>query len=274
MTTKEFTAGGKVVFWSLRESDRQKLKDGLTALEMAEYTPEPKTDFAALKDAIHEIYGTENTLVQALAKNVGFELIAVERGETANQYHRKGFFLVDSAKSGTCEPTFQASFDKHKNILCGSSITTCLTKIVNHLGGTLLRPQGGIYWIADRHAATWDEVSKVIEGAGISGSAVYSMNVKYDANMVRAVTAAIENEINAEAALMEADIRSGEIGNRALENRKTASLALREKVKTYEGLLGVTLPKLTESLEKVEALATVACMDLAALANPDAAVCV
>ena len=156
------------------------------------------------------------------------------------------------ASSGSCAKR-RAAWTRHRGLLGAGQVGACLVSVVEGLGGTRLRPSGGIYWLPEHLLATWSALAQVVEGAAaFSKHAVYTMRNAMDADAVRAVRDAICHEVLAEAGRLKDEIRSGELGERAVEGRKAQAAELRKKVDLYEGLLNVGLTELKKACEDAE----------------------
>jgi hypothetical protein len=73
-----------------------------------------------------------------------------------------------------------------------------------------------------------------------------------DADAMRAIRDAIVAEVTAEAARINKEVAHDELGDRALETRRTQAQELREKVLMYEELLSSPLPHLHHALGEAE----------------------
>ena len=151
--------GGIITFWTVGEfSDLATLQDGLAAIGLGDFAPEPRTPPAALRDALGEVFQGRDFLVQPLRDRNGFEVRRVERGEYENTYNKT---LTAKLKDRTLylDPfgdkqaeLITSTYNKHLGKIRGPMVTRVMVEIMSaKLGGTRLRPTGGIYWLPDDH---------------------------------------------------------------------------------------------------------------------------
>lgn len=271
MQNTTFKSGGIVVFWSIGETCLKKLSDGLNKLAMEKFTPEPRTKFSALREALTQVYPGVDYLVRPLANNAGYEVVDETRCSERNEFRHVATYILDDVYGVTSPEDAARTFQVREQLATFSgllspiSATRALVDMIAALRGTRIRESGAVYWLPDSSRQMWEQIAQVFEQSG--QSRLYTMTVGHDAGMVAAVLAAITNEITSEAAQMSHDIcLTGEdaLGVRALRSRKILALSLREKVKMYEGLIGAALPTLTASLEQVELAAAAAELQLSA----------
>jgi hypothetical protein len=166
------------------------------------------------------------------------------------------------------------SYNEHLGLLRSAQISSALVAILDDLGGTRLRPTGGVYWLPESKVDAWAEIGHVIEGAGHGVvNAVYLIRHDLDADAVRAVRDAIVVEVSAEASRINQEVMEGNLGERALEHRKDQALGLRSKIELYEELLDCGLESLRKAVDETEqTVATAALMaSAAAVRETDAA---
>jgi hypothetical protein len=138
-----------------------------------------------------------------------------------------------------------------------------MVNILDSLGATRLRPGGALYWLPQDRIEQWQKVVEVIEQAGVDArNRIYLLRNKMDADSVRAVRDAIVAEIGREATRIEEEVRSGELGEKALEARRDQAIDLRAKIEKYENILGVGLNQLTEIVNHADQTACAAALTL------------
>ncbi len=273
MTDALIRVGGAVILWGLAPwSKREPIKEGLFALGLGKFCPEPRTPAAALKDALGEIFTASNQLIRPLKTKTGFAVIEEARGEhgKGNEYVTLHTAQIDDDLRIDLSPYDTAvsadivnRYNTHRGLLHSSNVAVALVNILNHFGGTVLRPNGSIYWLRDERLDNWMEVVKVIEPAGASkASNIYRLKNVMDAEAIRAVRDAITTEIQADVSRIEAEIRSGDLGELALEHRQDEAKQLAAKIKVYEDLLGEGLTTLTMATDRVLNSASAAALTL------------
>ncbi len=138
--------------------------------------------------------------------------------------------------------SLQEQYDVAKATLGGNAIGRSLVEIMASLKGTALREAGGVYWIPDEGVAVWERVISAFQEAG--QSKVYLMRTVMDSQTVRAVSDAIVGEVLAASGMLADEIRSGQLGEVALETRKERAQSLHRRVSEYEQILGQTMQHL------------------------------
>jgi hypothetical protein len=263
--------GGAISFWTLSEQTvRQRLKEGLEALGLGKFTPEPRTPAAALKDALESLYTLPTQLVRPLKTKEGFTVVEERRGADENAYPTVATAKIDKQLQISLAPYNHAQaqelarrFNEQLGLLRPSQVTASLVAVLDSLGATRLRPGGAIYWLPAHRLDDWRAVCDVVEAAGKDKpNNLYVLQNVYDDEAVRAVRDAITSEVMAAAARLNAEIRSGELQERALENRRREAEELRRKISLYEGLLSLGLEQLHQAVDHAESAAAVAALQL------------
>jgi hypothetical protein len=275
------TANGACVFWRCaRWSHRQSLFEGLSLLGLERFCPGKRTNLACLNDALCAAFPGAGFVVQRLESKDSYEVVRIQRGEERNTYVQLGKFTISEDGGGrhiTMTPYDQATvqavlqqFNKFLGYVRGEQVTDCLVQIIYQWKGTCLKPGGGMYWVADEYLAQWQGLSEVVSRASMSNTGrLYQMLVAKDEDTLRAVIDALTEEIDGEVAGIDRDIRSDELGSRALENRRAAASRLAHKVEQYERMFSTPLPKLRDNLSRVELAAARAAM-MASVAKVEA----
>jgi hypothetical protein len=189
----------------------------------------------------------------------GFEVLDVERGEEVNDYPMDFAAKMDDGRvvvtRGDAEThELQESFIAHKATLTGASVGQALVAVLAHLGGTALRPSGGVYWIAQEVVATWRSVAAAVQSAAKAenGNSVYMLRTLLDEEGIRAVKDAIVSEISEASQRLTEEIKSGDLGEQALTRRQIVAAALHARVIQYEAILGEALDTLHQVIRLAE----------------------
>lgn len=266
---------GYVTYWSLSEhTNRDRLMAAWKALDLEEFVPEPRKPVACLKAALEDTFGGSQVLIRPLASKTGFVVVKEERGSEDN-----GYKTLFTAKAVGEEPTFTnftedttkvlEAYRRHFGRLTNEQVGGALVKLMNHLGGTRLRPTGGIYWVNSNRADEWRAAARGIQEAAEGGaSQAYFIEHELNADAIVAVKDAIVREITNETRRLRDEITSGELGTQAIETRKSEAAALKAKVIAYEGILAVTLDHLKEGLDNIQLGQAMGDLMLSALATP------
>jgi len=260
----EISINGAVVFWSISEwSDRQTLKDGLEALGLGKFVPDRRTNFACLRDALGEAYPSKDYRIEPLDDTDSFEVVKIIKGTDRNTYAHEVKASIDKYRNITITPwslqidrAVVDNFNKYLGLVRSHQVTESLVQIVDFLSGTRLRPKGSIYWLPDHKLDEWEQVRNVVRTAARGKTELFVMRVVKDKDALRAVTAAITAEIEAEVARIEADVQSGTLGVRALDTRKNQAVDLASKINLYEELCERPLTSLREAVTRAEIAAS------------------
>lgn len=265
--------GGGVIFWSLAEwTDHAALKTGLTDAGFADFAPPARAPITALKDALVDVLGGSCVLIRPLASKDGFVVVREDRGEEDNNYAtlmqakvgEDGLLLFRPLNDKAREVV--ESYNRHIGYVSAGSVASSLVKIMGGLGKTTLRETGGLYWLPDHMLKQWEAVARATEVAACKGtSRLYLLRHLMDADACRAIRDAVQTEILAEAKRLEAELvdPTVDLGERALSHRGRLCIDLKDRIKSFEELLGESLASLHQAVDGVEtALAAAALRDL------------
>lgn len=263
--SRSLKVGGATVFWGLGEwTDLARLGENLGAVGFGDCVPERRPQMAALRDALEAQMGGPCVLIRPLVKKDGFTVVKEERGVEENEYSNLMRVRLEKLADDSTKLLFapwdhraQAiteSYNKHLGLLRAGQVATALVKIITRLRATTLRPTGGLYWVPDESLAAWRDVALAVEQSAAEGKrhSVYTMLNVMDAEAVRAVRDAVVAEITADAARIYEEVFSGELGDKALANRKEQAELLREKCALYEELLGLGLSDVRAAIGRAE----------------------
>ena len=279
MTEGHLDVGGAVVFWSLADgTDRDRLRDGFTSLDLGEFVPDERPASAVLKDALESVLGGPRVLVRPLAARDGFAVVREDRGTAANAYATTmvakvsagGFTTLTSDPDDDRAERVRQAFGECAGKVPAAQLSAALVKVVGRLGGTRLRPGGAVYWVPGHKLTDWADVADAVERASTGRpSAVYAIRHKLDADAVRAVRDAVVADVAGEADRIAKDVAAGDLGGRALDARRKEAAALRDKVLLYEDVLAVGLAGLHAAVDAADQAAAGAALLLAAgVADP------
>lgn len=276
MQEQTLKVDGVLTFWSVgKYTHLETLAEGLTALGYADCVPEPRTPSAALKDALVHCFKGRDYEVKSLKNRDGFEVIRIDRGDVANRYtNRLTAKIVDNGGSPQIQfspldstaGAVVAQFNEQLGLVLPDQVSDGLVKLIERLGGTRMRPRGGVYWLPSHCLGTWDGVAKVLAKCGHSGTdnTVYLVRHTWDPDSLAAVRDAFTAEVRAEAERIHSDIFGGQLGERAIEHRRQQAEDLRKKILLYEEVLNTSLASLHEQVDKAEQAEATAALVLAA----------
>ena len=207
MVERDLAAGGAVTFWSLAEAnDRPRLERAFATLGLEPFVPEPRPAPACLRDALEDVLGGPRVLVRPLATRDGFAVVNEDRGTVDNAYSTRLVARVRDGRVPTFDPwtpdapRVAEAYEHQLGRVPGHQLSAALVKVVEHLGGTRLRPGGAIYWVPGPRVEDWARIAEAAERAAEDRpSAVYVLRHRLDADAVRAVRDAVVAEVQAEA---------------------------------------------------------------------------
>jgi hypothetical protein len=284
MIENTLDVGGGVIFWTLSEwTARHLLHPALEALGLGAQTPAPRQPSACLRDALTEVFTGSRLLIRPLSRRDGFVVVREERGQDCNTYNQELLARILSTNgngnghagnpttlvNGEASIEFQPiharsqevmdAFRKQQGLLHREQVSTCLVALIEIMGGTRLRPTGAIYWLPGHRLDEWLAVARAVEQAPHQGtSSVYLFRNRMDAEAIRAIQDAVVAEVQGEAARLQGEILSGELGERALETRRQQARELRQKVNLYEELLNTGLGQLHGVVDQADQAAAAA----------------
>ena len=275
MIEKEIKLNGGVVFWSLSETtDAKSLEAGLRAIGLDRFTAEPNTPNGAVKIALTKTYGQRGVKIDALPSGDGY-VVTHLKGDNQNGVNTLDYEVAFSVEYSTDKSTLifrspktgmvvqpnghvnaQAIYSHEMSTTASHKVARCLKRIIGHLNGIALRDKGGLYWLPQSKMATFGDVARVVENAG--SNSVYTVRTAHDTESVRAICAALTNEVNFELGLVNADIMNPEKKKRAKKTSQARAVNLRAQVAEYESILGTALDSLKDKCDDTDAAAATA----------------
>lgn len=272
--------GGRVVYWSLNgDSDYEKLRLGCEAAGLTSKTlPEDRSALSALRHGIDrwvKTAGLRNVLVRPLSQGDGYDVVSETVGEDRNEYQTSFSARVDVKErrnpprvvtgSSDCWSSIVEWYNEALDRASQEAVGGYLSRVVYALGGTALRPNGGVYWLPESSIDRFNKVVESIESAGTH--AVFTLSVAKDQQLARSIVDAITNEVTTEADYIESEVASRDLGERALKTRIVRAKLLLEKVRDYEATFGKSLSFLSQRVEQVETQCAVLAIQRAAVAG-------
>lgn len=266
MAMDHIRVDGAVTFWNVGEyTDLDLYEIGLARCGMRKFVPNPRTQASALKDALGDTFqpnGNANITfrIERMENSDAFQVDRIERGDVniGNITQREMIAYIENGVMHFDPHDHRASaivqhYNRHLGLVRGSTITRSLVDIVSHLGGVSLRDTGGVYWLPETALSVWEDVATAAENASIGKRCmVHTMKHHFDASALRSVRVAFEKEILTRAKQISDEMQVAEIGDRAIENRRTECHAMRQKIKQYEEILGETLTVLRDAVSHAE----------------------
>lgn len=264
--TSNLKVGGGVIFWTLAQwSNRDSLLGGLTAIGLNKLCPPVRSIPHCLRSALGQVFKRAH-LIQPL-KGGGLEVREViHLDDDTNEHQLRLTAKIDGDERISLRPydadwaeAIQESYRQARGMVSADAVSDALTKHIDTLGGTRLRPMGGIYWLREGALVPWQQVTSAVEQSAARGrSSCYLLRHEMDHDAIRAVRDAIVMEVTASAQDLHDQVVSGTLGERALHHREEEAQALREKIKLYESILGEGLSSLHDAVDNAEQAAAAA----------------
>jgi hypothetical protein len=283
MEGKLVQQGGAVTFWSCADrTNREHLVRGFTDLGLAKLAPDARHAPSALRAALSESISGPTRLIRPLRDKHGFLVLDEARGTDSNDYSQVGVARVvgeEGAETLDFSPLFpydlrsavRGEYAVQIGLLPGATVGTVLVAAMDKLGGTRLRPNGGIYWLSRRRLAEWRAIAEVVEGAASDRSnRLYIIEHDLDADSVRAVHDGVIEAVTSELDSINRELLSGELGVKAVGTRSARVRELLSRTRDYEAVLGIGLEGLRAAVENAQEAAGRAAI-LAANAPDDSA---
>ena len=266
MITTQNDIAGSAVFWTLGEqTDHAKLAQAFRQAGLSKFVPEQLTNYAALRDTLTAEYpGCEVFPVKGVTDT--FEVVRIVRDKDAptakNKYEpvltaRAMRFNTVEVNDATA-PGLTDKFQTRKKTVAYHALSRALVEIVYSLGGTTLRPSGGIYWIPNAHFERWEMIAQAIEAAGPKNRC-FALRTILDENSAAVLREALAQEIAREAKEIDDTLTDPKTGLKAARTAKDRAKALQRKLTAYEASFQMSLQGLRKTLDEavgIEAKAT------------------
>jgi hypothetical protein len=263
---------GSAVFWTISgESDYQALAGAMSLQGFSKFTPDVATEYSALRAALEEAY-PGHKFFPVKDHPARFEVIKVSPNPYDAKRNQFEHVTTASASKDWQEVTddnglntdLTERFRKHRQSVTHGCLTEALIKIVFELGGTTLRPSGGVYWIPNHNWERWEALAQAIELAGAKNK-LFALRTIFDENSACAIREALATEIAREAKTINDTLTDPESGKRAAANARKNASNLRDKIIAYEGAFTMSLEDLKTQLTQATCIeAKAALLDAAA----------
>jgi hypothetical protein len=263
MIMREVSVGGAVAYWKSTWTSRPHLVQHFQDLGLEEkMIPEQREPLTVLRHCLqHHIGANKGTMIRPLKNRNGYEAVIEKRGLVSNEYQHwftavvsdGGIVNVLDDGYDDTSSNLHTLYQHFKDLLSGEAVSAALKRLVLDLAGTTLRDAGGVYWLPDDKVELWERFAQAYEKSG--DNQIYRLRVQADEHMIRAVRDAIESELSEKVEEIKTDVQSNTLGVRALQGRVEAAKGLRDKLKTYEQSLGVTLSEVGQAIENAESTA-------------------
>lgn len=268
----EASITGAMIFWRLSSGARhQRLVSELKANGVAPALhPAPPSPTAVLSRVLNDLYAGRNCLIRPVGKKAGGYAVMPRRDDAGGRPEFKTDWSVEISVGANkavdlsfSDDTPDAEIQRVQDAvsvglltLGDSEMSSWMSQVVKHLQAVSMRESGGVYFIPAAHVETWRAVNKSVR-AKCPGMQLYEIPVVRTEQAIEAVLESLTDSIAKEVALVSAqsddlDKKRNDgtkIQQRSIDGMKTKLMELTNKVKRYEGVLGVGLEKLQEQVE-------------------------
>jgi len=264
METNELSIGGAVTVWKSSSTNRDSLLKKMRNLALGDFVPEPTTRHLALRNALRSVFGVEK--VKTLPGFANFGII--DAVATSNSWSGQSSITIkSSALEGLIfsektdqQERIESLFKEEMRNIPSADISKMLVKLAYHLGGVpCASGAGGAYWIPKDSMEIWKSIGRSVEATSSTGRARLSMfTTAMDDEAIRAVVGSLEDNIAKELNDIESEVSSGKLKKRALESRGKYIGELRDRICSYEDMLGITIKKLHDAVEHTKKCSVIA----------------
>jgi hypothetical protein len=255
MQTKNIsrTTGVLALWETANDFSHQKVLDAFAAIGQGKAAPNPRTDLAALKAAMHALCGRATGRRVAplgdgyalLVEHVDVEAKRIDTTQTLTAWlekSRTSTATVLAANDPAALPALRAAWEAAKHEVDGASVSECLVAACASLGGIALRRSGGVYWLPEGAADDWRRLAKGIEAASAGGRArCYAVTTGGDPESVRAIAESFVREADALVADAGAELDAGGVSGRVATTRAARLADLVALAESYEATLSTSL---------------------------------
>lgn len=253
---------GIIIYWALAQESR------LETLRQTWPNLSPRTEESAAKIVLEETY--RDCLVRRT--KTGFCAVREAKDEDKNSYSCEHYVNLvggrlefsDSIPSESRED-MRMEYARLKETVSGGTLNSALVTWIKCRYGIALREEGAVYWLPMRYAEKFCEVAENVESAAVRGAnRIYRLECIRDAGALRAIEAAICQEVESEAKRLSERIADEKLGARALRTVEAEAKKARKKILEYEIILDRSLATLKEKCGAVEIAAVQASLLVAA----------
>lgn len=252
-------------FRSSRTSRDQLLRK-MTDLGMGDYVPSATSKHLALRNTLRALFGVDK--VKNLPGHANFAVIKTEctadswAGESRLTV-KVGVFGLEFSEDVDIRQEIISRYDRELGYVPPEAVSGMLVEVATKvLGGIpVLSGGGGTYWIPEKSVPTWKAVVKCAEDSSINGrTKVTLFTTVLDDDSVKSVITSLDADIQRDLALIEKEVSTKDMKKNALKNRLKKSDELREKIRSFEKILGKTLEGMHDAVEKTKKHSVVAAL--------------
>lgn len=254
---------GAISYWQLSgDVELAKLEEARKAAGLEEEKfPKAISVEVALRRSIEDLKN-RHVMVRSNPKG-GWHLVhEVTDGDGNVSYHVGAHIFINKENAVCVEPGqgetpeqaaevavgVRAAVDAHRGKLSTVDISDWLVRLARSLDAVTLRQRGGIYFVPCDAMEMFNKVKAALKVAHPAHT-VYEIPALRSDSTVTAIVDAVATEVSDLVIGVEAELQDPEFGARAAHNREETVVALIEKVRRYERLLGKPVGSAIKTLQ-------------------------
>jgi hypothetical protein len=273
---------GAMIWWDPGQLPVAGLKEALEEIKMGGLLPKASTVPAALRETLSgfieaakvKVRGKPVTINQLAEDVKGFEAVRQDRGSVENYHDFVMSIVLDEPTQsvkiakyneqhvpqiGAIQEKLEAKmteiFRGHLDHYPTSMVSSCLARVISRLGGVLCRKSGGVYFLPESSAQTFEPLADKIDTLGGVAITITKFPLRPGERSYELVVKSLREEIS--TALVEIEEGLKELGTKKQRANGEATrlemlVALKAKVTRYEALLGVAMTDIHEAVDKVK----------------------
>ena len=259
-------SNGGVVYWKTSDTPRDLLVTALSGAGLENLIPSPRAPEAILVSSLKALASRHKTddVEFIITRTTDPKTFVVHFTQicSATYCTPAGIYTVDDIGVVSVagypaqavpfsQEEIQAQFQFQASVVSGAALGKVLVNVLATLGAVTLRPSGAIYWVPQDGLPQVEYIASVL-GQANEKVRVYVLHTVLDAQAITAVRDALVAEVTAASHQVREDLKSNDLGERAIQTRKKNAKALHERVSQYELIFGETLATLHEAIQVAE----------------------
>jgi len=292
MTNKEIQVDGSgkdglLCFWEPSEVAISDLVSALKSIGKEGLLPKSSVAKSALKYSLQtfisksglRVRGSTPELFPLAPEVVGYEARRMNRGTEQNQPEFVISVVADNGsisiprydsmilpqldtKKSKVEEVLQAVFDSRSAIFPTEMVSACISRVIESLGGILVRKTGGNYFVPDRSIEVFEVFAGELDKASGSKPEIvtYRFPLKANDRSFKSVLKAVKEQATSRLAAVEEEL--AQLGSKkqrkdGKESRENEVHEVKAMLAQYQEILGVELKDFEAMADKVAAAVSV-----------------
>jgi len=272
---------GAMVFWDAGPVKASVLKDALDGAGLGGFYPSTSRQQWAIKEVLSDFCSASNLKLKQHGNPVkisplrtdvrGVEAVRQTKGESHNQHDfllsitvndhgdvriaeiNKDCFSMLVGRYHLVEQAMTNSYRAKMEIMPTTMVSTCINNVLGSMGGTLCKQDGGLWFLPGDQIGFFEALAaEIMQGSSQLVVSSIKFPLKPTESSYRMVLASIRREALAVTKTMNdalADLAGSELRNDGISTRLRVLSELKNKVKLYEDLLGVTMTDVHQAVD-------------------------